>query len=146
MTWEPRPLPDVVPETAPFWEGTTEGKFRLNVCRDCGLVYFYPRALCPDCFSDDVDWLPAAGTGEVYSYSVVHNMSGWPEDDLPVINSYVELDEGPRIFTNIVNCNPEDVAVGMPVAISFTETTEPDVAIPVFEPTETQSPPGQATD
>ena len=133
-----KPLPDVTPETAPFWEGATEGEFRLNACQECGLVYFYPRALCPDCFSDDVDWVSAAGTGEVYSYSVLRQMSGWPEEDLPVINAYVELEEGPRVFTNVVDCDPEDVEVGTPVEVRFEDTEEPDVAIPVFEPSESQ--------
>lgn len=136
MTWEPRPLPEVTPETEPFWEGTANGEFRLNACQDCGLVYFYPRALCPDCFSDDVEWVEADGTGEVYSYSVVRQMSGWPESDLPVINAYVELDEGPRVFTNLVDCKPADVDVGVPVEVLFEDTEDSDLAVPLFTPAE----------
>jgi uncharacterized OB-fold protein len=133
MTWEPRPVPDVTPETEPYWSATADGRLLLNECNDCGLVFYYPRALCPDCFSEDVDWVEASGEGEVYSYSVTENASGWPEADLPLVLAYVELDEGPRMMTNI-QTDPDDVEVGTRVEVTFVETEE-DLAIPVFVPT-----------
>ena len=133
MTWEPRPVPDVTPETGPFWEAAADGRLLLSECQDCGLVYHYPRALCPDCFSEAVDWLESDGVGEVYSYSVTRTMSGWPEDDLPLVVAYVELDEGPRVMTNI-DADPDVIDVGTRVAVRFEETDEEAVAIPVFEP------------
>lgn len=133
MTWEPRPVPDVTPETEPYWSATADGRLLLNECNDCGLVFYYPRALCPDCFSEDVDWVEASGEGEVYSYSVTENASGWPEADLPLVLAYVELDEGPRMMTNI-QTDPDDVKVGTRVEVTFVETEE-DLAIPVFVPT-----------
>ncbi|MEF8789072.1 MAG: Zn-ribbon domain-containing OB-fold protein [Haloarculaceae archaeon] len=134
MSWEPRPVPEVTPESEPYWAGAAEGKLLLSECADCGLVYHYPRALCPDCFGENVSWLEASGTGEVYSYSVAHTMSGWPEEDLPLVLAYVELDEGPRVMTN-VRADPEDVAVGTRVRVEFVDTeTEEAVAIPVFVP------------
>ncbi|MBS3761597.1 MAG: OB-fold domain-containing protein, partial [Halodesulfurarchaeum sp.] len=114
-----------MPELAPIFENTT--------CADCGLVFHYPRAHCPDCLGDAVEWREAAGTGEVYTYSVARTLSGWPEEDLPLVVAYVELEEGPRVLTN-VRADPDDVAVGTRVAVTFVETAEPDVAIPVFEP------------
>jgi uncharacterized OB-fold protein len=107
----------------------------LNECGNCGLLYHYPRAQCPDCFSDDVRWIEAAGTGEVYTYSVARTMSGWPEADLPLVVAYVELDEGPRVLTN-VDADPEAVAVGMRVEVTFAGTDVEDVAVPLFEPVE----------
>lgn len=135
MNWEPRPIPDVTPETAPYWAGAAEGKLMLNECRDCGLVYYYPRANCPDCFSDDVAWTEAAGTGEVYSFSVAKTMSGWPDADLPLVVAYVELDEGPRMIAN-VDADPEDIEIGTRVEVFFAETDTEDVAIPLFTPVE----------
>jgi uncharacterized OB-fold protein len=135
MTWDPRPVPDVTPETEPYWAGAAEGKLLLNECCDCGLVYYYPRANCPDCFSDDVAWIEAAGTGEVYSFSVAETMSGWPEADLPLVVAYVELDEGPRMLTN-VDAEPEAVEIGTRVEVCFAETDTEDVAIPLFRPVE----------
>lgn len=107
----------------------------LNECGDCGLVYYYPRAHCPDCFSDDVAWIEAMGTGEVYSFSVAKTMSGWPEEDLPLVVAYVELDEGPRMMTNI-DAEPEAVEIGTRVEVFFAETDTEDVAIPLFRPVE----------
>ena len=135
MTWEPRPVPEVTPETEPFWEGAAEGHLLLSECQDCGLIYHYPRALCPDCFSQDVVWLEADGRGEVYSYSVTRKMSGWPEENLPLVVAYVELDEGPRLLTNI-DAEPEAVDVNTRVAVRFVMTKDDTVAIPVFEPVE----------
>ncbi|WP_254763695.1 Zn-ribbon domain-containing OB-fold protein [Natrinema marinum] len=133
MSEASRPVPEVTPETERYWEAAADGRLLLRECRDCGLTYHYPRALCPDCFSDDVDWLEAAGTGEVYSYSVAHSMSGWPADDLPLVVAYVELDEGPRMVTN-VDCDPDEVTVGTRVEVRFVDVDADDVAIPVFVP------------
>ena len=135
MSWEPRPLPEVTPESAAYWASAADGRLVLSECGDCGLVYHYPRALCPDCFGDDVSWIEAAGTGEVYSYSVAERVSGWPEAELPLIVAYVELDEGPRVVTNI-DADPEDVEVGTRVEVTFAGTDDEDVAIPLFEPVE----------
>lgn len=132
MTWEPKPVPRVSPETEPFWKGTTEGELLLNECDDCGLVYYYPRALCPECFSDDVSWREASGTGEVYSYTTVYRVQGWSEEDLPLVVGYVELDEGPRMITNLVDCEPDEVEIGTRVEVTFEPTEREDVAIPLF--------------
>lgn len=135
MSWEPRPIPDVTPETETYWAGAAEGRLLLCECNDCRLIYYYPRALCPNCFSEDIDWMEASGTGTVYSYSTTRTMSGWPEDDLPLVVAYVELDEGPRMMTNI-DANPDAVEIGMGVEVKFVGTAEEDIAIPVFAPIE----------
>lgn len=135
MSWEPRPVPDVTPETETYWAGAAEGRLLLCECSDCGLVYHYPRALCPDCFSEDIDWVEASGTGVVYSYSTTAAISGWPEDDLPLLVAYVELEERPRMITNL-DADPNAVEIGMRVEVQFVETSELDIAIPVFVPVE----------
>lgn len=132
MTWEPRPVPDMTPETAPFWRAASNGKLLLRECSLCDLIFYYPRARCPDCLSDDVNWLEASGTGIVYSYSVSEQISGWPDEDLPLVVAYVELDEGPRMMTIIVSCNPSEVSVGSAVEVRFIPTEDGEISIPVF--------------
>jgi uncharacterized OB-fold protein len=134
--WEPRPVPRTTPETEDYWAGCADGVLQLTECADCGLVYHYPRALCPDCFSDDTEWVEVEGTGEIYSFSIQEQMRGWPEEALPHVIAYVELDDGPRMMTNIVDCDPSDLAIGDRVEVRFVPTDEPDVAIPVFTPVE----------
>lgn len=132
MTWEPRPVPELNPETERYWEAAANGELLVCECLECGLVYHYPRSLCPDCFGS-VEWREASGRGEVYSYSVARTMSGWPEDDLPLVLAYVELEEGPRLMTN-VDVDPSAVEIGTRVAVRFVDTDESDVAVPVFVP------------
>lgn len=132
MEWEPRPVPTVNPETERFWDAAANEQFLVQECQSCGLVYFYPRSHCPECFSPDVDWLESTGDGVVYSYSVAPNVVGWPEDELPLVVAYVELDEGPRVLSNIIDCDPDDVTVGSRVHVDFVGTSEDGIGIPVF--------------
>ena len=134
MTWEPRPLPHVTPETAPYWEAAADERLLLTQCLDCDLVYYYPRAHCPDCHSANTEWVEATGTGTVYSYTATEQVTNWPEHDLPLVAAYVELDEGPRMFTALLDCNPDDIAVGTRVTVRFEATERDDVSIPAFEP------------
>ncbi|MBB6646000.1 OB-fold domain-containing protein [Halobellus ruber] len=133
MSWEPRPVPEISPETAPYWAAAAEGRLLLCECQDCDLQYYYPRARCPDCLSGNVEWIDAAGTGTVYAYTATEIVSGWPEEHLPLVLAYVELDEGPRMLTDVVDCGPDEVEVGSSVEVTFVDTDDPDVAIPVFE-------------
>ena len=134
MTWEPRPVPHVTPETERFWSAAAEERFLLRRCEECALTYYYPRSHCPDCLSGNVSWIEADGTGTVYSYTVTSVVEGWPEDELPLVSAYVELEEGPRVLTAIVECDPAEVTVGLPVEVTFVPTEMEDVAIPVFVP------------
>jgi len=130
-TWEPRPLPEVTPETARFWDGAADGELRIGHCPDCDLSFFYPRARCPDCLGE-AEIVDAEGEGSVYTYAVPQKVSGWPEEALPLVVAYVELVEGPRIVTNVVDCAPGDLSIGAEVTVDFVETEEDDVAVPVF--------------
>jgi hypothetical protein len=132
--WEPRPLPAVTPESAPYWRGASEGRLLLGRCPDCGLVFHYPRARCPDCLSE-ADLTESSGRGEVYSYSVARRMEGWPESDLPLPVGYVELEEGPRVMTAFVGCTPDELFVGRAVEVRFVPTGVEAVSVPVFTPT-----------
>lgn len=134
--WEPRPVPEVTPETAAYWKGCAEGELRLNRCLDCETVYHYPRAHCPDCGGDDVGWVRARGTGNVYSFAIMENREGWPDRALPHVLAYVELDEGPFLVTNLVEIDPGDVEIGMAVEVRFVPTANDNVSVPVFRPIE----------
>lgn len=133
--WEPRPTPNVNPETELYWRAASEGRLLLGECSDdeCGLVFHYPRARCPDCLSE-AGLTEASGEGEIYTFSVAERMEGWPEVDLPLCVGYVELAEGPRVMTGFYDCSPTDVEIGRSVEVRFVPTEDPDVVVPVFAP------------
>lgn len=134
MTWEPRPLPNVTPETDEFWRRATDGELVITHCGECDETFHYPRTICPNCFSNDVTLESASGDGTLYSYTVTQRVEGWPDEHLPLILAYVELEEGPRIMTNLVGCPPEQVTVEMPVEAMFVKTDTETIGIPVFTP------------
>jgi hypothetical protein len=119
----PTPAPVSLPEDDEFWAATAEGKLLLRRCDDCGVPIWYPRPFCPVCGSFRTSWSEASGRGTVYTFTVVHR-SGIPgyREALPYVVAYVELAEGPRVMTNIVDCEPDDVEVGMPVRVVFHDT------------------------
>lgn len=118
-------------DNQPFWDGSAEGRFRLQRCDDCGTVVWWPRSLCPTCQSFDLTWFDATGNGTVYSYTVVHRAPGGWGRAAPYVLAYVELDEGPRVMTNIVDGDPADVAVDAPVRVVWHDTGEGN-ALPRF--------------
>ena len=125
--------PTVTPETERFWEATAERKLVLPRCDDCSTVIWYPRLTCPICHGNNVSWIDASGRGTVYSFSVVHRGGGPWHEALPYVLAYVELDEGPRIMTNIVHTDPHSIEIGMAVKVTFDDTGV-GAAIPRFEP------------
>ena len=120
----PTPLPTPSPETAEFWAATTEKRLLLKRCENCATVIWYPKSLCPHCHSTDTSWFEAAGTGHVYSYTISRRGEGPYREAAPYVLAYVELDEGPRLMTNIVDCDPETVTVGQRVNVVFDDTGE----------------------
>src|SRR5436309_1065880 len=114
-----RPIPVPTPETQPFWDGCARGELLLQRCRQCGTVWHTPSPLCPNCLSTDYEWTPASGRGTVYTYSVVHHAFRplW-EELVPYIVAVIELTEGPHLVSNLVDIAPEDVRIGMEVAVA----------------------------
>lgn len=127
----PTPAPPVTPETKPFWDATAEGKLRLPRCRACRTVIWYPRGMCPECHATDIEWLDASGRGSIYSFTVVHR-GGYAGGE-PYVLAYVELDEGPRMMTNIVTDDHASLEVAQPVEVVFHDTGE-GTALPRFRP------------
>jgi uncharacterized protein len=113
--------PTPTPESQPYWDATAEGKILLPRCDDCSTVIWYPRTTCPACMSTDVSWFEASGKGSIYSFAVVRRQGGPWRDALPYVLAYVELDEGPRVLTNIVEAVAE-LEVGQRVEAVFCDT------------------------
>jgi uncharacterized OB-fold protein len=126
------PTPDV--ETQPFWDGCRAGRFLLRRCNACGERHFYPRPFCPKCWSTDVEWEDANGRGTLYTYSVVRQNDLPPfSERVPYVAAIVELDEGPRVMTNIDGDDFDALEIGMRVQVAFRAISD-DVTIPVFRP------------
>jgi len=130
-------VPSPTPETAPFWEGTAEGELRIQRCNSCGRFYFYPRPVCRYCTSPDVAWTAVSGLGRLVSY-VINYRPVPPTDETPQVIALIELDEGPRMMSNLVgsSLDPEEIPIGARVRVSFVACEE--MSIPVFslvEPT-----------
>jgi uncharacterized OB-fold protein len=121
---EPRvPLPAVEPtrtaDDDPFWAAAAEGRLVLPRCRACSTYIWYPRATCPRCHATDAEWVPGSGRATVYSYTVNTRAFGPWADRTPYVIAYVELEEGPRVLTNIVGTDPGSVHIGQAVAAAF---------------------------
>ncbi len=125
-------VPSPTPETQPYWDGLKEGRLRLQRCAGCGKVRHYPRPVCDACWSMAVDWVDAAGTGTVHSWTVTHYAfhPGF-KGDLPYLLLTVDLAEGVRM--NARARGIETPQVGLPVKVAFETATE-DLTLPVFEP------------
>lgn len=129
----PAPVPDITPETKPFWDATCEGKLLIRSCEACGGRYWYPRTVCPLCGSLDTRWYEATGRGIVYSSTVVRRDVSEYSAATPYVLASVELDEGPRLVANIVECVPDDVRIGDRVEAVF-QPTEAEAALVRFRP------------
>ncbi len=129
-----KPEPVTTPETQPFWDGCAAGELRLQRCLDCGKPYFYPRPVCPECGSTNVEWFTASGDATLYSYVITHRPAPGFEDDAPYAIAVVQLAEGPRMMTNLVGVpnTPEQLVLDMPLRVTFEQRGE--VSLPLFTP------------
>jgi hypothetical protein len=132
MAQLPRPEPKPTPETAHFWDGTREGELRLQRCRTCGDAYFPPQPVCPRCASDDVEVFRASGRGTLHTYVVNHRAA--PGFHPPYVLAVVQLDEGPRMLTNLVDVEPEPDALPLDLPVEVTFEAVGETALPVFRP------------
>ncbi len=122
----PAPQPNV--ETQPYWDAAAEGKLLVKKCNSCGELHFYPRSICPFCFSDNTSWQQVSGQGTIYTYSVMRR--GAP---VPYAIAYVTLAEGPAMMTNIVDCDLNGIKVGQKVKVVF-KPSEGGAPVPCFAP------------
>jgi uncharacterized OB-fold protein len=132
MSALPTTPPSPAPELAMYWEATQRDVLLVPRCRSCDKSFWYPRAFCPFCHSVDLSWEQAGGGGTIYSFTVTMRGIGPWAAVAPYVVAYVELDEGPRMLTNIVDCDPDALAVGQRVSITFDQAGE--YKIPRFRP------------
>jgi uncharacterized OB-fold protein len=122
------PAPSVNVESKPFWDAAAEGRFLIKRCTACGKAHWYPRSICPYCFSDKTVWEQSPGEGVIYTYSVMHRSPTGP-----YAIGYVTLNEGPAVMTNFVDCDLKALAIGQRVKVRF-QPTEGGPPVPVFAP------------
>jgi len=119
-----KPLPRPTAASLPFWEAAKRHELQIQRCSSCGAHIFYPREVCPECLSSDLNWMKVSGKGTVYSYTIAQAPTHPAfAEDIPYVIAIVELAEGPRLTTNITGCQPEEVRVGMPVVATFDDVT-----------------------
>lgn len=128
-----RPRPILTEDNHEFWDAAKEGRLVAQRCTNCGRLHHPPRPMCPHCHSLERSLVTLAGAGSVYSYSIIH----YPQSasfEYPIIAVLVELDEGIRMLSNLVDVEPSDVQIGMPVVLRGFASTKDDWAVPVFGP------------
>ncbi|MFI0450648.1 Zn-ribbon domain-containing OB-fold protein [Actinomadura sp. 6N118] len=116
----PRPVPVPAPLTEPYWTACRRGELVLQRCSGCARFVHFPEATCPFCGGDRLSYETVGGRGTVHTFSVVHR-SFLPGFEPPYVVAWVDLPEGVRVFGDVTGCVPEDVRIGMPVGVHFTE-------------------------
>lgn len=129
-----KPLPVVDGDSREYWEGCRQHKLLIQQCEDCQKYIFYPRNLCPHCHSDRIKWVESSGRGKVYSYTI-NRRPAFPSfaEETPYVVALIELEEGVRMISNIINCDIDQVKIDMPVEVVFEKATE-EITLPKFQP------------
>ena len=128
----PRPLnPEL---TRPFWEAAKRHELVMPRCKTCDQLFFYPRSECPRCLGSDLEWVPVSGRGRLHSFTIINQpVNAAFRDDVPYVYAVVQLIEGPRMISNLVECDVESVSVDMPVEVVFDDVT-PEWTLVKFKP------------
>jgi uncharacterized protein len=128
----PRPLSPEM--TRPFWEAAKRHELVMPRCTTCDHLFFYPRSECPRCLSNHLEWMQVSGRGRLHTYTVVYQPANAAfRDDTPYIYAVVQLDEGPRMVSNVVQCDLDAVKVDMPLEAIFDDVT-PECTLVKFKP------------
>lgn len=122
-------------DNAPWWDAISRRELTFQTCKECDASVFFPRSRCPHCFSDRLEWRKSAGEGTVYAFTIVRRAPRGFQDRVPYCVALIDVKEGFRMMSNVVDCKPEDIRVGMPVAVDF--ELRGDGLLPVFKPSGT---------
>ncbi|MBS1676372.1 MAG: Zn-ribbon domain-containing OB-fold protein [Actinobacteria bacterium] len=127
-------VPEPTPDTLPFWEAAGRGVLSIQRCIDCAAHFFYPRDHCPTCLGDRVEWTEVSGRATLHTYLICHDPAPGFENDVPYVIAIVELEEGPRMMSNIVGVepDPELLPLDLPLEVVFEERNS--VVLPFFRP------------
>ena len=129
-----KPLPVITEETAPYWEYCKKHELRMQKCTQCSYIRFPISIVCPNCHSMESEWTKLSGKGKVYSFIIFRQAYHESyKDDIPYVVAIIQLDEGPRMESNIIGCKVEDVKIDMPVEVCFNDVTE-EISLPKFKP------------
>ena len=135
-THQDKPLPLAVnPDlTGPFWEAAKRHELMMQRCKKCGEYVWYPRESCGSCLSPELEWVKMSGRGRLHSYTVIYQPASPAfRGDVPYIYAMVQLDEGPRMVSNLVDCSTEEAYIDMPVVATFDDVT-PEWTLVKFRP------------
>lgn len=132
-----KPLPDPVTETQPYWDGCKRHELLIQKCDECGNFQFYPRSYCinRECMSGKLTYTKVSGKGKVYTYTINYRPAPGFQGETPYVVALIELDgtTGTRMMSNVVNCDPQEVRVDMPVEVVFEDVTD-EITLPKFQP------------
>lgn len=130
---EAAPIPVPTPVTQPFWDATREHRLMLQRCAN-GHTFYYARTHCPECLSNELEWVQASGRGTLYTYTVARREQS-PEfaADVPYIIAAITLEEGPRMTSLLVDADPDNVQIDGPVEVAWDDVS-PDLSMPYFRP------------
>jgi hypothetical protein len=136
VTGSGKPRPQIDNDNAAFFDEASAGRFVIQRCRSCHEWTFFPRNACPECLSDELEWVEPSGRGELLSYSIVqrpHHSSFY--DEVPILFAAVRLAEGPVVLSEIRGVEPEAVEIGMPLLVRLEEIDD-GLVLPVWAPAE----------
>ena len=126
----PRPRP----ETSVYWDACLDHQLMIQKCTQCNHYQFYPRIICTECMSQNVEWVKASGRGEVISFTIVRRpVSKAYADEVPYVVALIKLEEGPSMMSNIIECDVDSVKIDMPVHVVFEDWSN-EISIPKFQP------------
>jgi len=127
-------MPRSRPETASWWEACRQEKLMIQRCSQCGAFQFYPRIVCTSCMSEQIEWFQASGRAKVLTYTICRlPVAQAYAADVPYVVALVQLEEGPTMMSNIVQCDPESVVSSMPLEVVF-EAWSDEITMPQFRP------------
>ena len=133
-----KPLPQITSEAQPFWDAAAKQQLVMQRCQDCHAYIWTPRPACFECGSERLEWTQLSGKGEIYSFTVIRQVVGRAasqafEKDIPYVIAWIDLEEGPRMISNVIGYPVEDVKIGMKVSVEF-EQQSPEIWLPKFTP------------
>ena len=127
-----KPLPEIQAHSQAFWDGTRQRKLLVQHCNNCQSNIFYPRRDCPECWSQDLGWIESSGRARIFSFSITYEgVEKIFAEDLPIILAWVDLPEGIRMQTNLIDCDPDEIEIGMEVEVAFRDVTD-EITLPYF--------------
>lgn len=126
------PLPEITTVSEPFYKAAKDRRLLIQRCKECNNDIYYPKSVCPHCWSNNLEWYASKGKGKLYSYTIVH--AGAPEEfkeAIPYVIGVIDLDEGVRMISWIVECNHKDIKCDADVEVVFKDLNQ-EFALPMF--------------